>query len=796
MLPFRFLCSVLPGILFLCAGALPLWGGQSDSRRELILQTIQGSRRALLERQFEDGLFPADGYLTHQVGATALATLALIKTATSFPDADVERSISALRRVDWGSVTRTHELALGLMALIAVHQQEDVPLIQQLTRRLVQLQREDGGWSHRTDDHIGDLSITSFVLIALRDARRSRIPIPEEVWRRASAEIQSLQRADGGWYDFAAPVSASVPEPSDAVAVSTLTGTITGLCALSICEEGLESVPDDFREAQSSAMSKARDWLHNQDLAQTRVLTPASIASFHLLGIEMANRPRGFLFPNEARWHEIGVHSLLMTRNQTTERWPGTNDVISTSYALLCLASRRGPVTIHRLSLSESIHSPCPHDVWNLNELFVRRRGWPRIATCRDVTLDQLSNLSEPPRILYLTSADRFDFTENDVAALRLYLDRGGLLLASPQGDATQFDEDLRRLISRLYRREEGELAELPVGHPVYRMEIPVDARDVPLYALDAGCRTTIFYSPVNLSDVWEHVSLQQWNEPGTVPPVTPEVAIGLNILAYVSDPAPPTFPRPYDRVNNSPTVPVTGPMTVGELYGRHLMRIGQLRVPGLVSPAPLAWNRPIARVNAFVGPLVEASPALVSLESSEIFDSPLLVLHGARRFQFSPEELERLRQHLRNGGLLFADACCGSQDFDVSFREMVRTLFPDSALRPVPLEHPFYSMDSRDSLKEMHLRTVRTSPEESASESEDADRELPQFIESLQEPELEGVEIDGRLVIIYSRYDLSCTLQKSAGRFCEGYLHDDAVRLAANVILYSFLREERPDSN
>jgi len=56
-------------------------------------------------------------------------------------------------------------------------------------------------------------------------------------------------------------------------------------------------------------------------------------------------------------------------------------------------------------------------------------------------------------------------------------------------------------------------------------------------------------------------------------------------------------------------------------------------------------------------------------------------------------------------------------------------------------------------------------------------------------EPFLEGIEIDGRFVVIYSKYDISCALERQASVACAGYMHEDAVRLAVNIILYAMIQ-------
>ena len=133
-----------------------------------------------------------------------------------------------------------------------------------------------------------------------------------------------------------------------------------------------------------------------------------------------------------------------------------------------------------------------------------------------------------------------------------------------------------------------------------------------------------------------------------------------------------------------------------------------------------------------------------------------------------SPDEQEvALRRHLSpGGGTLFADAACGSEPFDTSFRKFVAELYPDRRLEPIPPTNDFFTHPSGFNL---------------------ADSELNKAAGGLKGlPALEGVRIDGHWAIIYSKLDLGCALERHAGIDCKGYTHDSAVRIAANIVIYS----------
>lgn len=154
--------------------------------------------------------------------------------------------------------------------------------------------------------------------------------------------------------------------------------------------------------------------------------------------------------------------------------------------------------------------------------------------------------------------------------------------------------------------------------------------------------------------------------------------------------------------------------------------------------------------------------------------------MHGRYRFQLPVQQQDALREYLKRGGVLFADACCGSTQFDRSFRDLARQLFPDQELKIIPPDHELYAATTGHEIREVTRRRL-VPGELNAALTMQTEKGSPL---------LEGVEIDGRLAIIYSRHDISCALEHQASLSCDGYLEKDAARLAVNVVLYSMLQD------
>ena len=60
--------------------------------------------------------------------------------------------------------------------------------------------------------------------------------------------------------------------------------------------------------------------------------------------------------------------------------------------------------------------------------------------------------------------------------------------------------------------------------------------------------------------------------------------------------------------------------------------------------------------------------------------------------------------------------------------------------------------------------------------------------------PKMDGVALDGRLVVLFSPYDLSCAMENKAVSDCSGYTRKDATAIARRIVLYSLLSDSKPN--
>src|SRR5581483_8169048 len=132
---------------------------------------------------------------------------------------------------------------------------------------------------------------------------------------------------------------------------------------------------------------------------------------------------------------------------------------------------------------------------------------------------------------------------------------------------------------------------------------------------------------------------------------------LGANIVAYATG-----LEAPRPRLSR---VEIAGEDAAAKVR-RGFLQVGQLRHEGDWQPAPKAMRNLMAEARK-VGLDVVLKTAPVYPGDAAVLDYRFLYLHGRAAFDVKKEELKKLRFNLKSGGLLLADACCGSKAFDAS---------------------------------------------------------------------------------------------------------------------------------
>jgi len=94
-------------------------------------------------------------------------------------------------------------------------------------------------------------------------------------------------------------------------------------------------------------------------------------------------------------------------------------------------------------------------------------------------------------------------------------------------------------------------------------------------------------------------------------------------------------------------------------------------------------------------------------------------------------------------------------------------------------LDVPLYKIASQAGIDLSSVKCRRENPEGTGAEKELRTRPVM----------LEGIKIDGRWVVVYSKYDIGCAIEGHKSADCLGHDKESALRVASAVVLYSLRR-------
>ncbi len=797
------LAIVLVGILAFSAGALMQPPGRELAAANLsakaVIEAIDKAKQALLKAQKPDGSWKSEGG-PYDIGITSLALLSLLNTGMTVTDPEIQRGLNWLRTKQPAG---TYEISLMIQALAAARDgQRDIAKVITLAGSLEEMQirqgANSGSWGYTKNQGGGDRSNGQFAVLALREAQEMGVPVSLETWRRARQHWLNSQNVDGGW-DY--------NDMGNSRSRSTGSMTVAGITTLVITQAMLRA-DDKELDANGSPiccrepkfdvpLEKACKWMGDHFAVTTN---PGSGAQqwllYYLYGLERAGRFSGRRFFVNNRgdkhdWYREGAEYLISQQDRFAGTWQerSNDSIVGTSLALMFLSKGLAPVLINKLHYGTRDPSRKgvfgndwnrhPDDVRNLTQYISSRPKWPKLLTWQTVDVSQatVADLAQAP-ILFFNGTEAPPFTPEDVTLLKDYILQGGFIFVDNCCRSAAFDEGFRDLIRQMYPPSETQLKKLTADHPVYRSEFNLlDEKTgeptAELWGVDVGCRTSIIYSPHDISCLWD-----KWT--GYDIPTRPKelltmigkaTRVGINVVAYV------TGREILDKLSQKEQSLVSA---APDKIERDLLQISKIRYTGDWDAAPQALKNLLLALNRTAGMAVSNKQHDLNLTDPDLFHYPITYMHGRHEFALGKNQQDKLRDYLKQGGVLFSDACCGLPAYDRSFRRLMEQLFPDNLLKRIPPNHEIFT----NKIGGHDLKTVKRREPDAGNPNS----AMTAAVRNV-EPFLEGIEIDGRFVVIYSKYDISCALERQASVACTGYVHEDAVRLGVNIILYALLQ-------
>ncbi len=773
---------------------LPANGLAQELTAGKVRASIENGVKFLKETQNADGSwdkFRFDG------DVTALATLALINSGVSTQDPKLRRALNELKSISPDNL-RTYVVSLRIMAFAAadpsgkLFQREIQNDVNWLVGHQVQRGESEGGWyyGYTNNEISADSSDSQFAILALHEATRVGIKVPQETWKKAKIYWRKCFRPGAGF--------------TYSVNSRDVTGSMTcaGISSWIIINENLADVNDVLQNGEvvccgggpmEDPVQSGFKWLANHFSLEGNPMrgTEDSITKYYYLyALERAGRLSGkrFIGPTKPNrefidWYRQGAEKLIK-RQRMNNSWVGSgrlgenNADIVTSLVLLFLSKGKRPVVIRKLQ-----HGP--GDDWDNHPKGVHHltrqieTQWKKVdpktnLTWQTVKIDTAKVDDMLGGVLFMSGRDALDLNNRDKDLLKKYIENGGFIFAEAcQGDGcgedVEFDRDFRLLVKELFPG--SELQALSEDHPIWNAyyKLPFN-KEWPLLGLQASCRTSIVYCPRNLSGYWrldrEQLMKQLPNRIHDNVMYTRQV--GVNVVSYA------TGRQLRDKLDTPKVIE-----DEGENLADRILVLPKLLHQGGSDEAPNAWRNVLKEAKQAAGLRINLEKKMISPDFDLLADHPFIFMHGRSAFFFNNEQRKAIKNYIeKSKGFILVDSICASKAFNESFRREMKEIFPDKPLKPIPPTHALWN-DERFGFPVKEVRLRKPDPNGPGG-----------FSEKLTHPLFESIEVDERLAIVYSPYDLSCALENSTVSQCEGYTRRDAAIMGIKILLYRLIRD------
>jgi len=164
----------------------------------------------------------------------------------------------------------------------------------------------------------------------------------------------------------------------------------------------------------------------------------------------------------------------------------------------------------------------------------------------------------------------------------------------------------------------------------------------------------------------------------------------------------------------------------------------------------------------------VDPKEHVLALSDPRMLTAPFCYLSGHKLVEFNPAERRNFERYVRSGGFVFVDDCNHDIDglFATSFQDQMASIFGPKALKKLPNDHAIYrSFFKFDGPPATGF-------------------ELNGWGDDLVHDYLKGIEIDGRLGVLYSNKDYGCEWDYDWRN--KRFLAEDNTKFAVNIVMYA----------
>ena len=619
---------------------------------------------------------------------------------------------------------------------------------------LVQAQGSHGGWNYDSlHGHAGrfDLSNTQLAILALWQAELGGVEIPDIVWQRAQKLYYDHQQANGSWNYGASNDPGYGSMTAAGLASIYIIADMLDLNSGCPCRGGKSrSEHGDLNRRVELALK----WLSDNFKPDQNPGKGGWMHYYWLYAAERVGIAAGYKYFGSHDWYREGAELLIKSQGDDGSWNAEYGSVVSTCFAMLFLYKGRAPILYEKLQIPNCEWNSHRRDLANLTTYIEKAKEQPfqwQIVHLRV----PVQELHDAP-ILFITPETVPNFTAEDKQKLREFTDTGGTILV----EASCGNPKVRKWFLEFAKEVWPEWPVKPLGpdHGSFLDPNPLKKRPE-ILGVDDGVRTCVFYAMDDISCPWQTKAI-----------VAREYLFkwGINLFTYATDHSP---LRAKLAAQEPPKVEsrYTSPVKAG---AKGAVRVVRMKYEGN------GWltNRNYKAFDTLAAELAKRGSMTLKVEeegteATGLAGADAAYLTGSKEFTLTEAERAGLKQYLAGGGFLWAEATDGSLDFDRALRKLAQEAGWE--LKPIPKNHPLMTGAFKTALgynltAGVKFRRVLTVPR--------LGRAYADFT---------GIYQDGNLVGIFSPLDAVFSSTPYDSYACKGYLQEDAVAVATNIVAF-----------
>jgi hypothetical protein len=623
---------------------------------------------------------------------------------------------------------------------------------------------QSGGWTYQglgdpEFNHRIDFSNTQFAILALWEASKVGVEVPNIIWERTLDLYKRNQQQDGSW-------NYGPHTEADGAGYGSMTAA--GLATLYICMDMLDLASGcPCRGARAGGdradlerrMALAFKWLEDHFTAETN---PGGAMSgwrmYWLYAVERVGMATGYKYLGSHDWYREGCATVLAQQNGDGS-WPGEAEggpIPTTCFAVLFLYKGRAPILFNKLQETPGGETwkwnPHRRDIPNLVSYFEKVKE--EAFTWQVVNLKgPMEELHDAP-ILYISAETAPKFTDEEKKKLRAFTDTGGTILVEPSCGASAVKDWFNKFAKEVW--PEWPVKPLGPDHGSFLDPYPLKQRPE-ILGINDGMRTCVFYALDDISCPWQTKAytlkefMFQW---------------GVNLFTYATDHSPlraKLAPKEASKSDRFATAVKAG--------DKATVKMARLKTDGdwFVNRNYKGFEYISAEVNKKGG--ITLTVQEEGLDVTALTDQNAAYLTGSKEFTMGAADQTALKAYLAKGGFLWAEAAGGSSAFDGSMLKLAKDM--GWQLKALDKSAPvmsgrFTKAVGYNLTTGLQFRRVL---------------KLQRIESGRLGAELTGIYAEGKLVGIYSPYDITFSATPYEAYACKGYKPEDAAAVATNIL-------------